>query len=81
MGLQLFLDSQWVISDLYVFERVNTIWGMIRYLRQGIETTALWAGWDLGLREQAIKIGIEAMSYRGGGCFSQSTYLFLQTRT
>lgn len=61
MGLQLFLDS-WVISDLPVFEMVSTMWEMIRHLRQGIETMALTAGWDLGLREQAIKIGIVAMS-------------------
>lgn len=62
MGLQLFLDSQWVISDLHVFEMVSTMWGMIRHLRQGIEIMTLRAGWDLELREQAIKIGIVTMS-------------------
>lgn len=74
MELQPFLDSQRVISDLHVFERVSTIWGVIRHLRQGIETMTLWAGWVVGQREQAIKIDVGAMSYRGGGCFFQSIF-------
>lgn len=54
---------------------------MIRHLRQELESTTLWAGWDLGLRQQAIEIVDGVMSYRGGGCFSQSIYLFLETGT
>jgi len=80
-GLQLFPDSQCIASDLHLIERLSAIWGMIRHLRQGLETVTLWAGWAFRLTEQAIQIVDGIMRYRGEGRFSQSASLFLGTCT